>query len=171
MAIVVEDGTGKETADSYISINTADTYHSNYGNTSWASTSEANKEIALRKATRALDAMFGGRWKGTRVRQDQALDWPRDGVVDRDGWEFDSDEVPAALEDATAIMALRSLTEDVYPDLDNPGRIRSQRNKLAELEEDIEYVGGAAQVTKYRIVEDRVRQLIHSAGHSSLERV
>ena len=51
MSLVVEDGTGKADAESYISVADADTYHSNRGNTDWAALTTTEKEQLLRGAT------------------------------------------------------------------------------------------------------------------------
>ena len=51
MTLVIEDGTGKSNAESYISVADADTYHSNRGNTDWAALTTAEKERLLRIAT------------------------------------------------------------------------------------------------------------------------
>ena len=74
MALVVEDGTGLSTAESYISVADADTYHSDRGNALWTGT-DAVKEEALRQATEYLDATYD--WKGSISLTTQALNWPR----------------------------------------------------------------------------------------------
>jgi len=101
MALVVEDGTGKSNAESYLSVADCDTYHTNMGNTGWAGDATV-KEVALRKATKFLDNKFRLRWKGTRTNEDQALAWPRSNVEDIDGFYYDSDGIPQTLKDATA---------------------------------------------------------------------
>lgn len=128
MALTVEDGTGKTNAESYLSVSDADTYHSSFGNTSWSALTTANKEMALRKATRYLDNRFRARWVGSRSNRDQALDWPRYGAIDLDGYLIDYNMLPEDLKRATAEAALRSsqgtdLESDVTAD--NSGVVES----------------------------------------------
>ena len=81
MSLIVENGTGKSDAESYVSVTDADTYHSNRSNTTWAALSTAAKESALRKATDYMVGNYRLKWKGRRVLSTQSLDWPRAGVI------------------------------------------------------------------------------------------
>lgn len=118
MALVVEDGTGKADAESYISVADADTRHSNLGNTAWGLADTATKEAALRRATNYMLQMYRGRWTGTRVKVDpmQALDWPRYGV-EVDHFPVHFDIVPPEVANACADLALRALSADLNADL------------------------------------------------------
>lgn len=80
MAIIVEDGTGKVDAASYVSVAEADAYFSAhlYG-TGWTGATTQQKEAALVMATRGIDA--GMEFKGSQIGLGQALEWPRVGVV------------------------------------------------------------------------------------------
>ena len=105
MALVVEDGTGKSNADSYISVTDADTYFTAHGSPSaWTGLSSANKESALRYATITLD----GNWDfwGTITFQTQALSWPRDGAEDGEGRAVGDQTVPSRVKDAVCELAL-----------------------------------------------------------------
>ena len=67
MSLIVEDATGLSTAESYLSVANADTYHASYtGSTAWSGASTGTKERALRRATQYLDSVYGGRWLGER---------------------------------------------------------------------------------------------------------
>ena len=73
MALIVEDGSIVTGAESYISVADASTYHSNRGNTAWASLStDAIREQCLRKATDFMRQAYRSRWQGYRVNEDQA---------------------------------------------------------------------------------------------------
>ena len=80
MAITTEDGTGLATAETYLSVTDALAYHSERGNTPWATITTAQQEQALRRATEYMLQVYRGRWKGIRMLSTQALDWPRSGV-------------------------------------------------------------------------------------------
>lgn len=124
MALVVEDGTAKVDAESYISVADADTYHANRANTAWDSVDE--KEAALRKATDYMVQMYRDAWKGIRMSAAQALDWPRGNVyatpaLASTGGSYPylvaDDIVPEEVKRACAELALRAATAPLSPDL------------------------------------------------------
>jgi len=164
MALIVETGSGSSTAESYLSVTDADTYHSNYGNTDWTG-DDSVKEIALRKATRYIDALYARRWLGRRVSASQALDWPRAYVEDYDGFYLSSSEIPQGIKDAIALMALAALTEDIYPDLDEgEGAKVASKIVVGPIEISDQFAGGAVAVKYYRLAEDLLSRYITSGG-------
>lgn len=125
MALTVEDGTGLAAADALISVAYADTYHTARGNSTWTGTTTA-KEAAIRRASAYLSTSFT--WQGYRVRgRSQALAWPRNSVLDEEGYSVPSDEVPDEVEQACAEIALRELVAPgaMTPDYTPSARIKS----------------------------------------------
>ncbi len=108
MALIVEDGNGLATAESYVAVAAANTYHTNNGNAGWTG-SDTLKEQALRRATRYLDGYYRARWKGFKRVYSQALEWPRYDVYDLSGYYVDPASIPAAVATATCEAALREL--------------------------------------------------------------
>lgn len=160
MALVVEDGTGLSNAESYLAVADADTYHVNFGNTSWASASGGAKEVALRQATQYLDSRFGLAWKGRKINATMSLDWPRSGVR-VDDYAVDDDFVPPEIENATAILALSALTETLTPDSESPdGLILGEMIQIGPIKLDTDY-GGATSTKRYRLVEELIAPLLH----------
>lgn len=95
---------GADDANSYIDVSYADTYLDGLLNTSaWSSADAATKARAVITATAVLDRL---QFAGGRSTTTQALQWPRYETYDRDGWPFDSDEIPVAVKNATALLAL-----------------------------------------------------------------
>lgn len=162
MALVVEDGSGKTNADSYLSVADADTYHTNHsGSADWSGATTAVKEKALRLATQYLDVRYNGLWKGVRSNDAQALDFPRANVEDADGYYYESDEIPQRLKDATAELALRVVEGDtLLDDVSKPGTIKSQGVSVGPISKSIEYTGGYNQVKKYPLIDGLVKPLI-----------
>lgn len=128
MALIVEDGTGLSTAESYISVADADTYHSDQNNTSWASLSTPAKEANLRKATEFMIGKYRMRWLGTRMKSsvNQALDWPRayvytepflHGAIGEFPYLVPDNIVPKEVKNACAELALRASIAPLGPDL------------------------------------------------------
>lgn len=116
MTLIVENGTGLSTAQSYVSVADADARHVALGNSAWTGT-DAVKEAALRRATQYMLQEYRTRWAGTRLLRAQALDWPRYGVT-VDGYTIETTIVPDEVANACADLALRALSEDLAPDLE-----------------------------------------------------
>lgn len=163
MTLIVEDGTGLSTAESFCSIADATSYHAKYGNEAWLSQPDSEREIHLRRATQFLEAEFRGRWKGIRVKTEQALAWPRYDVCDEDEAWVSSSAVPVQVRDATAILALISATETLVPDLE-AGAVKRERVKVGDIEEETEYVGAKRERKSYTLAEQMLRPLLEPAG-------
>jgi len=121
--MVVEDGAGLATANSYVSENDFGTYCDDRGIT--PATGDA--EAALVRATQWIDNTYRNRFPGHRVNgRVQALEWPRGYAYDAFGYAVEDNGVPAEIVQATCEAALRELTEtgSLAPDLDRGGQIR-----------------------------------------------
>lgn len=119
MTIIVTPG-GSD-SNSYATRAEADQYHTErLHNTAWTNADTATKEAALVWATRTLDANFY--WVGVKSTEEQALEWPRSGAVDRNGYGIDDDVVPVQVKNAQSELAFlliegdRTLASD--PDAD-----------------------------------------------------
>lgn len=105
MTLTVEDGTGVADADAYASIATVDAYATARALTAWTG-ADAVKEAAIREATVYLDTSYA--WKGVIESDAQALAWPREGVLDREGREVTG--LPQRVIDACCELAVQKLT-------------------------------------------------------------
>ena len=158
MAIVVEDGTGKSTAESYISVADASTYHTARGNTAWAAlTTDAIREQCLRKATDFMRQAYRSRWQGYRVNEDQALDWPRYGV-EVEGYAVDSDIVPTEIKNACAELALKASSADLNPDL-TQGVLSEQVGSIS-----VTYDKNSPQRTRYAAIDAMLSPYLKAGG-------
>lgn len=110
MAFIVEDGTAKADATSYVTEAYADAYFLDRGNTVWAALDTADKEVALIKATDYIDKRFRRAFVGYASRREQALAWPRRGACDVNDWWIPADELPDNLMKATCEYALQAAT-------------------------------------------------------------
>ena len=99
---------GAATANSYASVAEADAYLAVRGDTStWTALTTDEKEAKLQWSAIYIDTLT---FKGTRSTSTQALQWPRIGVWDRDGFEVDG--IPQALKNAQAEMAFQLIAND-----------------------------------------------------------
>lgn len=168
MALVVEDGTGKSDAESYISVADATAYHAARGNAAWAAlANDTIREQLLRKATDTMLQMFAGRWAGARTSSTQALDWPRYNVPMKDapsgigygmGAYYPSNIVPAAVARACAELALKAAAGDLVTD----GTQAVVREKIGPLE--VEYQPGSQDAVNYRSVEGMLQPFLKGTG-------
>lgn len=158
MTIIVEDGTGKADAESYISVAEADAYHAKRLNTAWADFDTATKESLLIKATEYMVSTYRGMWYGYTVKAEQALDWPRYEVPDGRAGYIDSDIVPTEVKKACAELALKANAADLAPDLEQAVK----REKVDSIE--VEYESSSSQSPRYQAVFSMVSRYLRSAG-------
>jgi len=161
MSLVIESGSGSATAESYISVEDASAYFTARGVTTWDAldTGEAtvNREAALRKATDYLTAVYRDRWEGVRYTEDQALDWPRAGVV-RDSWQVDTDEIPIEVQRAEAELALKSASDDLLAD-QTQGVVKEKVGVI-----EVEYNPNSPAATRYKQIESMLRPYLNSVA-------
>jgi hypothetical protein len=167
-AMVVEDGTGLATANSYSSVASADTYLARAGTpTTWAAASDGEKEAALRKATRSLDIQYGGLWAGDRATTTQYLDWPRSSVYDLEGTLLDDDAIPAELVEAVAELAAQRVAgETIEKQPITSAPITSESTSFGGVSRSVTYKGSKPMQTLFPVVSDILQRggLIHWAG-------
>ena len=149
MSLIVETGTARSDAESYISVADADAYFTSLGEATWAGLITAAKEQALRKATEYMMAVYRTRWQGMRYSWAQALDWPRAGVLRRDGFGgmYNYDQIPLEVQHACAKLALRASSAALAPDI---SRVTKQEI-VGPLQ--VVYADGHVPYTRYREVD------------------
>lgn len=170
-ALIVENGTGLATADSYISVADATAYHERMGTpaASWDNLDDEDaKAPALRRATMYMVQVYRFLWEGTRKTSIQALDWPRYEVAIKDtpsfygGWPsyYPSDLVPQEVKNACAELAVRAAAGDLLADLDTP----VIREKVGPIE--TEYAVGARQYKRYPAIEKLLEPYLTGSSNS-----
>ena len=114
--MIVEDGTGKVDANSFITIAWADAYFVDRGITAWAALTDTAKEIALIKATDYIENRWGNRFLGRQEfpATPQALSFPRINVLYPSGIFVTG--IPEFLKKATAEYAVRTISAELLPD-------------------------------------------------------
>lgn len=141
--LVPEDGSNVEGANGYCTIAFADAYLAAILPTShvWFDESDDEKRAWIMQAASQIDTAFT--WQGKRTHQEQALAWPRWGVVDEDGYGIDSDDIPTRLQQANAYAAaVLAAGGVIVRDVDGTGSIRSKTTTLPSgLSTSVEYAG------------------------------
>ena len=156
MALTVEDGTGLAGADTYATVAEVDARLEALGGPladEWGGADDADKELALRRATVYVDAHFAELFVGSRSSAAQALEWPRSYATSRAGFDV-SAAVPAELKAAVGEYAARALTINLMPDPTQPysqasdggavtasstGRVTSRRSRAGPVESEVSY--------------------------------
>lgn len=150
MTFKVEDGTGFTDSTSFATVAFADAYVSFYiaptDAAAWAELTEPAKQRHLMIGTMSLGNKYRRRWKGRRVKEEQALPFPRDGVFDEDDFLIDNDVIPLRLQQATVEAAVRSmLLTNLEPDVLPEGfGIESISQKFDVFAQSIKYAGAKA---------------------------
>ena len=159
MSLIVEDGTGLSTAETFVSVADADAYHSAMNNATWTGT-DAVKESALRRAAQYIDTRY--RYKGERKNLNQALEWPR-AFYERDGR---AETWPVAnLKAACCEAALRALSDTLTADVSTDQVIEETVGPIT-----VKYASKSGQ-TRYPVVDDLLRKyVIAGAGQIRVER-
>jgi len=119
MNFIVEDGTGLESATSYISVVDADSYVNTFvveGRDAWNALTTQEKEAALMRAARFLDGMMA--YTSTIKDNKQSLAWPRIQFFDKEGRIVQQDRVPSVIKDAQVEIAVSSLNYSLTTEVD-----------------------------------------------------
>lgn len=98
---IVEDGTGKTDATSYVSVAELEQYWENRG-VDYSTTLEATVQAKLNIATQYVDNLHV--YEGHKMTTAQAREFPRDWLIDRDGID-QSGIVPEAVKSAVCEAA------------------------------------------------------------------
>ena len=121
MALIVEDGTGLLDADAYVSVAQFKEWCGNRGYR-WEEAEDFQIEEQLRLATGWIDTYQ--RYKGTRLKAEQTLEFPRDNLVD---WSSHTIlGVPHRVKQACCELAFKGLSEPLYVDQDRGGMTTSE---------------------------------------------
>ena len=121
MATPILDATpAGSSANGYVTVAEADAYHdARLHREDWEATGAdaATKTVALIMATRLLDSAY--EWAVYPTTPTQALQWPRNGVMRRNGLTFvGSMEIPPELKNAAAELARQLIVADRSADSD-----------------------------------------------------
>ncbi|CAB4180586.1 hypothetical protein UFOVP1040_82 [uncultured Caudovirales phage] len=151
MSLIVEDGTGLASAESYLSVADAKAYWTARG-MSIGSTADGVLEEKLRLAAAYIDSSW--RFKGAKLVAAQALEFPRSGLID---WSSNAvTGIPKRLKDATAEAAFKAIGEDLFVDQDRGGMVRSETVGPIS----VTYADGAPAGKTFTVVERLLAQYI-----------
>ena len=101
---------GGASSNSFVTVAAADTYmDTRMYNTDWTGATTATKESALVTATTLLNELI---WRGTKASTAQYLEFPRNALVDQNGFSIENDVIPEQVKKATYELALDLVKAD-----------------------------------------------------------
>ncbi|MFU6376419.1 DnaT-like ssDNA-binding protein [Metapseudomonas otitidis] len=121
MALIVENGTGMQEAESYATAAELVIYALKFNFTIPAE--EAHQEALLRRAALAMNGM---KWKGFKMRGDQALAWPRRDI-ELDGELKADNYLPARIPYGQMALAVEIHADDLNPPETRKGAVIRER--------------------------------------------
>jgi hypothetical protein len=138
--LIVETGIGIADANSYVSLEEANSYHALYNNLDWAAT-DSELEQALILATRSVDLLYGPKFISyKRVDSISPLLFPRYSFYDNNFQLISQTTIPKCLKNATCQLALMQLLgEDILPIESADSNIKMGRIKIGDIEIENEY--------------------------------
>lgn len=172
MALIIEDGTIVADANSFITVAEWETYLALYGKV--ATGAEADKEVALIKAQRAISTRYN--FDGALVEQAQPTCLPRNWSKPIKGFTIANNVVPQDFKDAQAELAF-DIQEGADPFANATagakGPVTGERSKAGPVETETQYGSGGTpfnprSMSNYTAVNDLLRPYL-AAGANGLQ--
>lgn len=135
--LVIEDGSGKADAACFSAISVTDTYWSDRDDAIWAKATMKQKRAAKRKAADYLS--YGYRWLGQPVKLEQALCFPRSGMVDPYGNLLPHTVIPEPIKTAEHLLAREALSIDIMSQTDPSKLVKSESVSIGGISESKTY--------------------------------
>jgi hypothetical protein len=152
MALIIENGTAVTNSDSYVSRAEYIAYALAIGVTI---ADDSAADIQLIESAQFIES-HDSNLKGYRLNRDQSMAWPR-GLVETDGWLWNSDEIPRNLRLAQMAIAL-DLNSGV--DLYNPQPVKTTKKVMVDDAVTLEYFGQDSAIKLSR--SSRAKALLNS---------
>ena len=165
MAFTVEDGTGTAGATALLSVENADAYFTDRGNTTWDGYDDTAKQAAIIRASRFLSDSYA--WDGWRTYwRTQELAWPRSGMTDHEGYSIPKTQIPVEIERAVAEVALREAASPgaMTPDYTPADRVKSEKVDVISIEYDLSRTDAESVRPVLLIVRDLIGPFLKSTA-------
>jgi len=167
MIFVTETGAGLANATSYVSVEEADAYFEQFGNEDWDGTVE-EKQLALNKATRSIDLLFGQRFQSyPSYPNTQALLFPRSAFYINQWQTVSTNTIPRLLKQAVCEVALIALNDgDILPNITEDSSIAEEEMEIGPLKMKTKYSGATTseQLEGFYQIELLLGPLLNNGG-------
>ena len=167
ITLIIEDGTCITDANSYVSLEYADTYMLNTGKTDWVDKTDEEKKAYLINATTYIDRIYGKLgWKGRRKYREQSLCFPRVELYDNDGFEVKG--IPTVLKKAVCEASFIGMTSSLFATNDTTGAVKRQKVDVLEVEYFDETETEISFVSQYDILDSLLAGLYKTKNSRSM---
>jgi hypothetical protein len=168
MSFVVEDGTGLTNSTAYAAEAEFDSYWTDR-NVDVSGINSTAKKACLIKGTQFIDTNYRALFKGFRLTNTQALQWPRQCARDEFGASYAG--IPVHLKYACIEYAFRANTAALQPDpiVDDSGlQVSSKIEKVGPIEENTSFLSSSVQTVKaYPAADAWLAEFLSSTGGGS----
>lgn len=153
MAFVLEDGTGLDDSNAYITPAEMTAYHLDRGTEISAQYDDTLKQRAIVAASDYVDLVFGPRLFGLQLVQGQAMKFPRQFLYDPEFYYTAIVGIPTKLKNAVAEYAILELLNPgallPNPVVSETGlQVASTYEKAGSVEERITYIASSVKTVK-----------------------
>ena len=158
MSLVVEDGTGIDGANTYISLIDVIAYCNNVGYADFIAASSEDQNSAILRGMRYIESH---NFIGFKNQTINSLEWPRDDAIDRNEIEIDPSEIPQKLKDAVC--------ETSSLELSSPGSLQPNETRQGLKREEygdvkFEYFNSGNMKPKFSVITGLLAGLTKSSG-------
>ena len=120
ITVIVETGSQVANANSYRSTADIDAWVlTNPHDSTWTALTDVQKNGYAVMSCRVLNEQMS--WDGWQTDDEQSLDLPRSGMIDKNGNSIDNDEIPSEVQNAQSELARLLAIEDRTADSDMKG--------------------------------------------------
>lgn len=167
MALVIEDGSGLADAEAYEDLAGVTARLARLGLSLDDAETDEEGEAAILRATAYVEGIFAARGgaRGSRFRAEQALTFPRSGVV-IDGVHLDPATIPVSLLTAIAHATVREARApgSLSPDMERGGQVVSESVSVGPVSESKTYKSTSPAGTSFTIIDSLLRPLLRPLG-------
>lgn len=175
MAFIVEDGTNVENANAYVTVEFADSYFEDKGNTFWDSLTTEQKQQRIVVATQYIDSRWYGQFKGNMFYEKQSLEFPRTVWVEEEPDPQDPEQtievpfMPLALLRACSEYAINVDEESMslavnFETSETGSAIKRKKEQVGTLQTDTEYFSNGTELgslwEKYTLADSLMASLL-----------
>jgi hypothetical protein len=162
MPLIIETGTGRADAQSYVTAGDVATYAVLFG-----LTPPTSPNVSIMQAMRYLEGCYYDRWVGYKKSELQALSWPRAFANRRDGWTIPESTIPKEVKDAVCALAIKHGNgEDLLPAVTAANRIKKEQ--IGPIM--VEYADNAPSYTMYKDIEFILTSVLSSRNFAKVAR-
>lgn len=174
--LIVEDGTGLSTANTYVDVTYVETYLANTGrDVDWLLLTSDQKTILVYRSATFIEDLYRGKWKGyitNSVEPRQNLSFPRRYLYDEEDVLVPYNVVPNRIKEAqceACLLFVNNLADPdtvLYPEVDPEGQLRRVSIGQEEVLKEFFKNNNFSEETRFLTLEKKVLPYLKIAPNS-----